>query len=166
MNVDILDSDGVIISTAAIDDGFWNSAAGYLNARIAPTGMALNVPGSNQPEMRVGNVGGFDAWVQSANVGAERRMRRQHHPHFGFGGHYRSRPRFGLGAVLPASAGAAAVSGAKETLAELAPMAAGIADLESELRKRGAWKLRKPTSDRPSAARVCGTAKRLYNHGL
>jgi hypothetical protein len=105
MNVDILDQDGVIITTAAIDDGFWRAAAPQLAARIAPTGMALNAPGSNSAERRVNNIGGFDAWVQSATFQGERDMRPQPHfgrphPHFGFG---RPHPHFGLGdaALVP-----------------------------------------------------------------
>ncbi len=71
--VDLLDQDGVIISTAAVDDTFWAANAVQATAYAVQHGLGIFVPGgppeAGTAELNINNMGGFQSWIASAGAG-------------------------------------------------------------------------------------------------
>jgi hypothetical protein len=63
VNIDLLDSQGVLISTAAIDDTLWNTQGRDIAAFANQKGLSVEAPGYDSPGLKVGNMAAAKTWI-------------------------------------------------------------------------------------------------------
>ena len=74
IEVDLLDSDGVAVAGASVDETFWGSYASQATALAAQYGLSVYLPGPPQwmsPSGSVRQFGDWQAFVQRQQIGAK-----------------------------------------------------------------------------------------------